>query len=196
MESNIYEDAKISKTLPTQDSAIAEEHIEADEQVEATSWKPTVPTESPNKRLDRQGVKAEKDGAIVTIKEVFFTRPKTRDAQGNDKEPELTKKNKKPFYPGKLGIRFEEDHLIEYYPNFKYYVNNGVMSTTAKIARGAGNAISNLFDLAIVAMKKDISDVSDQEFYDFLVGKKVELRVKTDPLWGKGKFRNDIVKFL
>ena len=70
------------------------------------------------------------------------------------------------------------------------------MNKFAKINRSGKNAIAMLFKLAIKKMGKKADDVSVQDFYDFLIGKKVKIKTESDIYLNKRWFRNDIVAFV
>ena len=137
-EDTLFDDENVSEELPQEEEAPQEDASEEE-------WAPTVSKESPKEKVERKGVKAEKDGATLTIKEVFFTRPKTKEQDGTPIPPRKTQTSGKPFYPGKLGIRFEEENLVEYYPTMRYFVNDGKMSTSAKLNRTGKSEIAKIF---------------------------------------------------
>jgi hypothetical protein len=189
-EENVFEEAEVSEELLEDE----QEEVEGVEE----SWAPTVSSESPKDKLERKGKKEKMDGQDLVITEVFFTRPKTRDFEGNPIEAKKTqsKENPKKFYPGKLGLKFE-NNIVEYYPNFHYFLNdNGKVSNVAKINRGGDNAIARLFKLAIAKMDLPMDEVSDQDFYDWLVGKTVKIGTVSGTYLGNEWFRNDIVEFI
>jgi len=197
-EKSVFDEAEVSEELPTE----GEEAPDVEEEDENAEFSPTVSKESPKDRLERLGEKKKADGKIVTIKKVFFTRPKTQGMDGAPIPPKKTQEGDKEFYPGKLGIKFEEDNLVEYYPNFHYFVNDDVVSKIAKVNRSEAqpmekrNAISQLFWLAIKKMGKPADEVSDAEFFDWLVGKKVKLKTDSGVYQKRKWFRNDIVEFV
>ena len=188
---SVFENAAISEELP--------ESIEEmpSEDTEPTEWKPQVAKESPKDKIERVGVKEEADGKVLTIKEYFFTRPRTKKQDGTSIEPKETQTGDKKFYPGKLGIKFEEENLVEYYPNFHYFVQeNGSVGNFAKINRGGENAISKIFKLVVAKLGKPADEVSDQEAFEFLIGKKVTIKTASGKYQGREWFRNDIVGFV
>jgi len=190
-EKSVFESAEISEDLPTEETSPDE--IEETPQ----EFNPTISTESPKDRQERLGEKKEMDGKVVTIKEIGFTRPRTQDTDGAPLEPKKTLDGKTSFYPGKLKIKFEEDNLVEYYPNFHYFVTDeGKVNMQAKINRKGENAVSKLFKLAIVKMGKPEDEISDQDFYDWLVGKKVKMSTAKGKYLGKAWFRNDVLEFV
>lgn len=171
--------------------------VEAPADAEDEEVSISVQDESPADRLKRLGQKKEADGRVLTIKGYGFTKPKTRDAEGNVIPPKETSKDKKKFYSGKLVLKFEEDNLVEYYPNYHYFVDDkGKVNYTAKINRGGENAVAELFKLAVKQMGKPADEVSDKEFYEYLVGKKVKIKTDKGKFNGKEWFRNDIVEIL
>ncbi len=196
-EKSVFDEADVSEEIPTEGEVSPD--VEEEEQGE---WVPTVSKESPKEQLARKGIKADADGRIVTIKSTFFTRPKTKGFNGEPIAPKESTSGESKFYAGKLGIRFEEDNLVEYYPTFRYFVNDGVMSKVAKINRSESqpiekrNAVWKILALAVAVMGKPMSEVSDQEFYDWLVGKKVKLKTDKGVWNNKPWFRNDIVEFV
>jgi len=190
-EDNIFEDAEISEEMPTEAPAL-EEDPSGDEE-----WAPTISKESPKDKKERLGEKKEMDGKVLTVKEYFFTKPKTKQPDGTAIAPKKTQDGKKEYYPGKLGIRFEEDNLVEYYPNFHYFLSDeGSVSTYAKINRGGANAVSKIFKLVIKELGKPEDEVSDEQIFEFLVGKKVKIKVDKGTYLGKNWFRNDIISFV
>lgn len=190
-EKSIFDEAEVKEETPEETSP-----DEMQDEKEYEEWKPKVAKESPKEKLERRGLKEKADGKTLTIKEVFFTRPRNKNPDGTDAEPKKTQSGEKEYFPGKLGIKFEEDNLVEYYPSFHYFVNDGVMSNYAKINRGGDNEIAKLFNLAVEKMGKPADEVSDQDFYDWLVGKKVVIKT-SEGVFKKNKwFRNDIVEFL
>lgn len=192
-EESIFEQAQAE----AQDEALEENNDLEQEETDYSEWKPRVSKESPKDRLERKGVKENRDGQVLTIKETFFTRPKMTKPDGTKIPPKETLKDKKEYYPGKLGIKFEEDNLVEYYPNFHYFVNeNGEVSDFAKINRDGDNEVSALFRLVVAKLDRPVEEVSDQDFYDFLVGKKVKIKTEEGTYLGKKWFRNNIVEFI
>ena len=191
-EDNVFTDAEVKEELPTE-----EPNLEADPAEEEQEWTPTVSKESPKDRTERIGVKKEMDGKTLTIKSVFHTRPRTKKMDGTPIPPKKTQDGTKEFYPGKLGVRYEEDNIVEYYPNFHYFLNDeGKVSTVAKINRSGNNAVSNLFNLVVKKLGKPIDEVADQDVYDYLVGKKVKIKTTSGTYLGKNWFRNDIKEIL
>jgi len=189
-EASVFDEAEVSTELPTEAP-----NLEADPAEEEKEWVPTVSKESPKDKKERLGEKKPMDGKVLTIKSVFFTKPKTQGFDGAKIEPKKTQDGTKEYYPGKLGIRFEEDNLVEYYPNFHYFLNDeGQVSTFAKINRSGNNAVSKIFKLVVEKLGKPEDDVADQEVYDYLVGKKVTIKVDSGIYLGKKWFRNDITK--
>lgn len=193
-DESIFDEADVTKELPTIEDASFEEDTTEE------LWAPTIMDESPKERLERKGLKEEADGRIVTIKEIFHTRPRTIGQDGASLPPKDSASGEGQYYTGKLGIRFEEDNLIEYYPNFKYFVNERdgkkVVSKVAKIYREGENAVAALFKLALPLIGKPEDEISDAEFYNFLIGKKVKIETKKGTYNKKAWFRNDIVAFV
>lgn len=194
-EQSVFDEAEVSEELPTSNE------VAPDVEEELGVFSPTVSTESPKAKLERLGEKKKADGKIVTIKEVFFTRPRTQGMDGAPIAPKKTLDETKEFYPGKLGIKFEEENLVEYYPSFHYFVNDGVISQLAKVNRSEDrpmnkrNAIAQLFFLAIAKIGKPKDEVSDADFFDWLIGKKVKLKTDSGVYLKKAWFRNDIASF-
>ena len=190
---SVFDAAEVSEEMPTEAPTVDEDPAEETQE----EWNPSVSKESPKDKKERLGEKKEMDGKTLTIKSYFFTRPKTKNADGSKIEPSKTQDGQKQFYPGKLGLRFEEDNLVEYYPNFHYFLNDeGQVSTYAKINRSGSNAVSKLFALVVRKIGKPEEEISDQEVYDFLVGKKVKISTAKGTFTGKSWFRNDIVEIL
>lgn len=189
-EESIFDAAELNENMP------AEQELEAHEEVDSEEWVPSVSKESPKDRKERVGSKIKADGKILTIKNYFFTRPKTKRTDGTPIEPKKSQDGNTLYYTGKLGIRFVEDNLIEYYPSFHYFVNDGSMSKFAKVNRGGDNTITKLFKLAVAKIGKPEDQISDQEFFDFLKGKKVKIKVIEGKFQGQSWFRNDIVEIL
>jgi len=196
-DTSVFDEAEVSEELPTQDENAPDEEQESFEE-----WAPTVSKESPKEMLERKGNKEKADGRILTIKSVGFTRPKTTKANGEPLPPSSVEGSDSEWYSGKLKIHFEEDNLVEYYPSFSYFINDGVISKHAKINRKTEkplkkrNKVHQLLHLACEKMGKPMEEVSDQEFYDWLVGKKVKIETEEDVYQGKSWFRNDIVEFV
>lgn len=189
-ETSIFDQAEVT-TEPMMEDDISP----SDEVQEA--WNPTISDESPRERLARLGEKKEANGRTLTIKETFFTRPKTKNPDGTTIEPKKTQDGLTQFYPGKLGIRFEEENLVEYYPNFHYFLNDkGEVSKVAKINRSGENSVTKIFNLVVKKMGKEAEDVSDAECWAFLKGKKVRIETSSGKYMGKPWFRNDIVAIL
>ena len=190
-EKSIFEQADIMQEPPIDAEGPAE-----DETVE--EWTPTVMDESPKERSLRLGDKKEADGRILTISKHFFTRPKTKNADGSKIEPKLTLENKKPYYPGKLGIRFAEENLVEYYPNFHYYIDEktNAVSNVARINRAGNNQVTAIFNLVVKKLARPADEISDNEVFNYLDGKKVKVKTSKGTYLGKPWFRNDIVEFV
>ena len=189
-EESVFEDVAVEETLPEDVNDIPED----DEDLGI--FEPTISSESPKAKLERKGVKEKADGKIVTVKQWFFTRPKAKGKDGQPIAPKETQTSGKPFYPGKLGIRFEEDNLVEYYPTMRYFVNDGIISTFAKLNRTGESAIKKIVDLIVAKIAKPIDEISDKEILDFMIGKKVKLETTEGTYTGKKWFRNDIVEIL
>jgi hypothetical protein len=190
-DSSIFDETETTEELPDEEETSPDEEDE-----EYTPFTPVVSKESPKELKERKGEKKEMDGKTLTVKEVFFTRPKTQQPNGEPIKPKETQDGAKEFYPGKLGIRFEEDNLVEYYPSFKYFVNDGKVSNVAKIFRTGDNAIANIFKMAVAKIGKPEDEVSDQEFYNWIVGKKVKIKTAKGKFQGRTWFRNDIESFV
>lgn len=191
-EDSVFDAAEVSEEMPTEAPDIEQVSSDSDE-----AWSPSVSKESPKDKKERLGEKKECDGRTLTIKGVFFTRPKTKKPDGTPIEPKKTQDETKSFYPGKLGIKFEEDNLVEYYPNFHYFVNDqGAVSTFAKINRGGKNAVSEIFKKVVKQLNRPEEEISDQEVFDYLVGKKVKMKTERGTYLGKKWFRNDIFAFI
>ena len=191
-EESVFDAAEVSEEMPTEAPDVEQSSSEQDE-----AWSPSVSKESPKDKKERLGEKKESDGEILTIKNVFFTRPKTQNLDGTRIEPKKTQDGTKEYYPGKLGIKFEEENLVEYYPNFHYFVNEaGIVSKFAKINRGGTNAIAKLFKLVVAELKRPEEEISDQEVFDFLVGKKVKMKTERGTYLKKKWFRNDVLEFV
>ena len=192
-EESVFDAAEVSEEMPTEAPNLEEDpSVSAEEE-----WTPTVSSESPAAKKERVGEKKEMDGKVLTIKSVSHTRPRTKNQDGSRIAPKQTQDKKKEFYPGKLCIRFEEDNLVEYYPNFHYFLNDeGGVSTFAKINREGKNAVSQIFKLVVAKLAKPVDEVADQEVYEFLVGKKVKIKTDKGVYMGKNWFRNDIVSFV
>ena len=192
-EKSVFDEAQVSEELPTEQIS----PDEAEETEEAKEFNPTISNESPKAKLERMGEKKEADGRTLTIASIGFTKPRTREADGSPVPPKKTQDGTKEFYPGKLKIKFEEDNLVEYLPNFHYFVSDeGKLNTQAKINRSGNNAVAKLFKLAIEKIAKPMDEVSDQDFYTFLVGKKVLIKTAKGEFNKKQWFRNDIVEFV
>lgn len=193
VEESVFDEAEVSEELPEAGETSPDEEPQE-------AWSPQIASESPKEKLERKGVKENADGKVLTIKEIFFTRPKTKNPDGTTIPPKDSTTGDGRYYSGKLGIRFVEDNLVEYYPNFKYFVNevNGkdVVSNQAKIYREGENAVANIFKLAVPLIGKPEDEISDKEFYDFLIGKKVKIKTETGTYNKKKWFRNDIVAFV
>ena len=98
--------------------------------------------------------------------------------------------------PGPLKDLYFNFDRIEYYPNFHYFVNDkGEVGNVAKINRGGKNEIAKIFTLVVAKMGKPADEVSDQEVYEFLIGKKVKIQTETGTYMGKTWFRNNIAGF-
>ena len=191
VDKSIFEEAEIVEEQPEdgEDSPVEEEKL--------GEWKPTISKESPKARLERKGTKAETDGRTLTVKEIFFTRPKMQDFDGTKVEPKTSIDGKYKYYTAKLGVKFVEENLVEYYPNMKYFVNEkGQVSNFAKINRSGNSAVTALFKLVIAKMGKVEDEISDQEVIDFLTGKKVKTTTVKGTFKGKNWFRNDIKEIL
>jgi len=189
-DESVFEDAAVEEQLP------AEMEMSPEDEEELGVFEPTISSESPKAKLERKGVKEKADGRVVTIKQCFFTRPKIKAQDGSTIPPKLTQTSQKPFYSGKLGVRFEEDNLVEYYPTMRYFVNDNKVSLFAKLNRTGESAIKLLVDMVIKQIGKPADEVSDKEILDYLVGKKVKLTTKTGTYKGRAWFRNDILEFV
>jgi len=189
-EESIFDAAEVTEDIPSTEGVDDDEVISTSDE-----WKPTISSESPKERLEKKGQKLEANGRILTVKEWFFTRPKTKDQDGQAIEPKLTQTGKKPFFPGKLGVRFEEDNLVEYYPTVRYFVNDGKVSTAAKLSRSGESCIAQLVALVQKKMGKPLDELSDVAILDFLKGKKVKIVTKSGKFNGSSWFRNDIESF-
>ena len=138
--------------------------------------------------------------------------------------PKVTQSGSAQYYGVKMAIRFEEENLIEYQPGLRVWVNDGKFNSLVKIDRGGNGKVAQLMRLTINHMagnkfklvtkkinEKEVlviddsskkafelyqKDISDQAFYDYLVGKKVVIETAEGIYQGRDWFRNDIVKFL
>lgn len=191
-EASVFDEAEINEELPEEEAMTPEESSQEEEE-----WTTSTVTESPKELLERKGKKEKADGRTLTIQEVGFTKPKMKDLTGVKIPPMKTQSGEGEYYPGKLKIKFAEDNLVEYYPSFKYFVNDkGKVSNLAKVHRGGDNAITKIFKLAIAVMGLPEDEVSDQQFYDWLVGKKVKITTVSGTWKGKEWFRNDVIAFV
>lgn len=197
VEDTLFDDENVSEEIP-QDAEFDESQDEED-----TEWAPTVSSDSPQElakkaeeRKKKYGERIPKDGEIVTIEAVRFTRPREVDRDGNPIKPKTTQTSDKPFYPGKLAIKFKEDNLIEYYPTMRYFVNDGVMSKHAKLNRTGKSQIKQIVDMCIKKIGKPSEEVSDAEILAFLVGKRVKLKIEEGDYKDNHWFRNNIVEIL
>ena len=195
-EESVFDEAEVSEELPETGEVSPDD---AEDEADA-NWSPKVVDESPKEALERKGVKENRDGKVLTIKEVGFTRPRTKDESGITIPPKEATTGDSKYYTGKLKIRFEEDNLVEYYPNFKYFVNETdgkqTVSNQAKIYREGENEVAKICKLAVPFFGKPEDEIRDQEFYDFLVGKKVTIETATGTFNKKKWFRNDIIGFV
>ena len=191
-DETVFDEAEMVEDMP--EEVQEQEEMEDDEM---SVFNVSIPDESPKEKLERKGVKKEMDGSTLTIKEVFHTKIKTKAMDGSKIEPKPTQTGDKFFYPGKLGIRFAEENIVEYYPSFKYFVGtDGKINTIAKINRSGENEVTKLFNLAVVKIAKPADEISDKEFYDFLIGKEVKIKMSSGTYNKKKWFRNDIEKFV
>ena len=188
-EQSVFDEAEMTEEIEE-----TEENFPQEESQE--EWKPSISDESPKARAERKGIKDKADGKILTIKSVFFTRPKIKDMDGIPIPPKKTISGDKEFYSGKLGVRFEEDNLVEYYPNFHYFVNEGKVSNFAKINRSGKSQITEIFNLVVKKLNKPVDEISDKEVYDYLIGKKVKIKTVSGIYLKRPWFRNDIVEIL
>ena len=188
-EDTLFDDENVSEQLPEQTET-------PDDESEEEVWSPTVSSESPKEKLERKGVKEKADGRTLTIKSVEFTKPRQKDSEGKPIPPKETQTSGKPYYTGKLAVKFEEDNLIEYYPTMRYFVNNGIMSNNAKLNRTGKSEIAKLVKLVVAKIGRPTEEISDKEVLDFLIGKKVKISTEEDTFNGKAWFRNNIVEIL
>lgn len=191
-EENVFEAAKLSEDMDMSDMEGPQEDESPEE------FMPTISKESPKAKLERLGKKEKADGKILTVKSWSFTKPKTRDQNGNPIPPKETlSENKAKFYSGKLKLSFEEDNLVEYYPNIHYFVGtDGKLNLSAKINRTGNNAITSIFKLVVAKIGKPEDEISDHDALQFLLGKKVKMKVSSGKFQGKDWFRNDIVEIV
>jgi len=190
-EASLFDEAQISNDLE------ASNDVQEEVDDENAEWQPIVAKESPKERKERMGVKEKADGKVLTIKSISFTKPRTKTFDGAPIPPKQTQSGDKEYYLGKLKIMFEENDLVEYYPSFHYFVDNaGKMNNFAKINRKGDNTVSNIFRLVVKALGKPEDEVSDQDVYDYLIGKKVKIKTSTGTHKGKKWFRNDIAEFV
>jgi hypothetical protein len=187
---NIFEEAEDVSDAPFTNTTESDGDSYSDVNETFEEFRPKLHQESPQARLERTGKKENADGRILTIKEYFFTAPKTKDKDGNPIAPEKTI-NKVEFYGGKLGIRFEEDNLVEYYPRIRYFVKDGKMSDQVNLHRDGDSAISKIIKQVGAKCGKPLATLSDKEILDFLVGKKVKIVTEKGTYQGKNWFRND-----
>lgn len=191
-DASIFDDAEVRDELPEGDEE-APDNANSKEEV----WSVQTITESPKDRMERIGKKEKADGKILTIEAVDFTKPKFKTPEGQRIAPKKTIDGSKEYYSGKLKIKFAEDNLVEYYPNFHYFVDDkGRIGNLAKINREGNNAVTHLFKLAVPLIGKPEDEISDGEFYKFLVGKKVKVTTAAGKYMGKEWFRNDITAFV
>jgi hypothetical protein len=189
-EKNLFEEAKEINELPT-------EELPTEDYSEEKEFFPKINKKSPKELLESNGVKVKADGRILTIKGYGFTKPRITGDDGLPMEPKSTISKTGKFYSGKLKIYFDEENIVDYYPNFKYFVNdNGVINETVRIFRDGNNAVAQMFNLAIKKMGKSEEEVSDLDFFEWLVGKKAKIKTVTGKFNGEEWFRNDIEEFI
>lgn len=188
---------------------------------EETSLKPIVSSESPAELEEKKGVKKEMDGKTLTIKSVEILPPRTKELKDGvfvDVEPSTALTGTK-LYPSKLKVRFTEDNLVEYYPGINFFLKrDGSINNKVSLNRKGNNTVSKLVKKTLLHMakskgieikttdlKKINNDKTFQEFskitsdgaiLDYLVGKKVKIKMETGTYRNKEWFRNDIEEIL
>ena len=80
------------------------------------------------------------------------------------------------FYSSKLEIKFEEDNIIEYYPNIKIWINDGVLSPDVSFYKEGYSKVSCIVKLVMEKMSngafklekrnKNILEVSEIDILD------------------------------
>lgn len=186
---------------------------------------PKLSSESKKEKTERFGQRVKANGRILTIKDVTVLAPKTYKLENGEKvaiEPATTKSGAQ-YYSAKLQVKFVEDNLIEYYPNIKVWVNDGVLSPDISFYKKGYSRVSWIVKLVMQKLsggafeleKKNINEratimptdatakkfdaycqlVNDQEIMDFMIGKKVRIETSEGDYNGPW-FRNDIVEFL
>ena len=80
---NIYDEAEIVEEIEEESPGAEESEGKPEE------WKPTISNESPKDKLERKGIKVNSNGKILTVKEYFFTKPRTVDFDGTKIEIEI-----------------------------------------------------------------------------------------------------------
>jgi hypothetical protein len=212
---SIYDEEEVQTT---EESPDVEDVGFEDEEIVAV-----ISDKSPAERREETGVKEKADGRTLTIKEVSWTRPKTKGKDGQRIPPKVTKKGAS-YYGAKMRVRFEEENLVEYYPTITYWVNDGRVNPNIKINRTGNTKVSQLFREYVCAISegkfkqvdKKINDKitkvipeeqekafkefadqhSDSAFLNWMVGKKVLIETNEGEYDGKAWFRNDIKGFV
>jgi len=180
--------------------------------------------ETQQEREEKHGKHTPADGRVLTIESVEVVKPKIIkeiDGVKTRIKPDIEKG--KEFYKTKLRVKFVEDNIVAYYSNIRLWVNEGKISPDVRIWRDGFNKVSELFRKALLAKNpgkfkledrtinervcnvvtketKDVFDAiskitSDKEILDFMVGKKVKIKLSEGEYESRHWFRNDIVSF-
>lgn len=167
--------------------------------------------ESPEERAERIRLAGDKriaDGEILKIIDISYTKLITQDENGDKILPKKAVSSNVYYYTIKLKVLFENDkgeRIVEYYPGVKVFTDSEGNIATNKngkivpiLARPdvSESAVAKLFDLYSKFIKKPISKISDKEFRQGLVGRKVRIKTEKGKFAGQEWFRNDIVEII
>ncbi len=124
-------------------------------------FKPVISDVSPQQKAEERGVKAkvgQVDGKVLTVAAVEFGMPKTKELVDGSYVPIVPKetlKSKAKFYEAKLKIRFVEDNLAEWYPQLRYWINDGRVNPQPSIDRDGNSKVTQILRMCVVAIAKE-----------------------------------------
>lgn len=163
---------------------------------------------SDNETFDVQLNDADKDKVFV-IDTARIQDPVTKDSDGKLIEPKKSNDGKQKYYQSKLKITYKDSSYASFIPNIKWYMRTEKDKTSLSpwfLTKITEEDLSNQFTPAIsklyyIYCKKfgyTIGKLTQKQFEEGLVGKKVKLvQYKgKNPITGKTGYRIDISDFV
>lgn len=194
---DVVEEISTDENIDSNEEDLAIEFVDSDESPKARE-----------ERIKSYGEKVEADGKILTIIDTGYTNIKNKDENGNFIPPTKTLSGEGDFYPIKLRVLFEDEEgnrIVEYYPSVKVWCDkdgnlrktkDGKIIPMISRPNVSNSAVAKLFKLYAEFVGKEVDEISDKEFREGLIGKKVKIKITTGEFAKRKWFRNDIKEFI